>query len=75
MGNLIVVQAPFISHLTNSYYGGSKIHHFLLLRGIYGHRAAYHRNHYEGMNVSLESAWKDLIKTRFEVQTRKKIFS
>ena len=68
---LIVVQAPFISHLTNSYYGGSKIQSLFSTQGEF--TATEQRIIEiitEGMNEALESAWKDLIKTEFNVQTR-----
>ncbi len=68
---LIVVQAPFISHLTNSYYGGSKIQSLFATQGEF--TATEQRIIEiitEGMNEALESAWKDLIKTEFNVQTR-----
>ena len=68
---LVVIQAPFISHLTNSYYGGSKIQSLFATQGEF--TATEQRIIEiitEGMNESLEVAWKDLIKTKFEVQTR-----
>ena len=68
---LIVVQAPFVSHLTNSYYGGSKIQSLFTTQGKF--TATEQRIIEiitEGMNDALESAWKDLIKTEFNVQTR-----
>ena len=68
---LLVVQAPFISHLTNSYYGGSKVQSLFANQGEF--TATEQRIIEiitEGMNDALESAWKDLIKTEFNVQTR-----
>ena len=68
---LVVIQAPFISHLTNSYYGGSKVQSLFSTQGEF--TATEQRIIEiitEGMNESLENAWKDLIKTRFDVQTR-----
>ena len=68
---LVVIQAPFISHLTNSYYGGSKIQSLFATQGEF--TATEQRIIEiitEGMNESLEVAWKDLVKTKFEVQTR-----
>ena len=68
---LVVIQAPFISHLTNSYYGGSKIQSLFATQGEF--TATEQRIIEiitEGMNDSLEAAWKDLVKTKFDVQTR-----
>ena len=68
---LVVIQAPFISHLTNSYYGGSKIQSLFTTQGEF--TATEQRIIEiitEGMNESLESAWKDLVKTKFDVQSR-----
>ena len=68
---LIVVQAPFVSHLTNSYYGGSKIQSLFTTQGEF--TATEQRIIEiitEGMNDALEAAWKDLVKTEFNVQTR-----
>ena len=68
---LLVIQAPFISHLTNSYYGGSKIQSLFATQGEF---TATEQRIIEiitdGMNDSLEAAWKDLIKTKFDVQSR-----
>ena len=68
---LTVVQAPFISHLTNSYYGGSKIHSLFETQGEF---TATEQRIIEiitqGMNEALETAWKDIVKTKFEVQSR-----
>ena len=68
---LTVIQAPFISHLTNSYYGGSKIQSLFATQGEF--TATEQRIIEiitEGMNEALESAWKDLVKTKFDVQSR-----
>ena len=68
---LLVVQAPFISHLTNTYYGGSKIKALFETQGEF--TATENRIIEiisEGMLTCLENAWKDLIDTKFDVQSR-----
>jgi len=68
---LIVIQAPFISHLTNSYFGGSKVK---LLFETQGEFTATENRIIEiitnGMLSSMKFAWKDLIETNFDVQSR-----
>lgn len=68
---LLVVQAPFISHLTNTYYGGSKVKALFETQGEF--TATENRIIEiisEGMLTCLENAWKDLIDTKFDVQSR-----
>ena len=68
---LLVVQAPFISHLTNSYYGGSKVKSLFETQGEF---TATENRIIEiisdGMLSSMEAAWKDLVETKFDVQSR-----
>lgn len=68
---LVVVQAPFISHLTNSYYGGSKVQSLFENQGEF---TATENRIIEiisdGMLSSMEYAWKDLVETKFDVQSR-----
>src|SRR6056300_625011 len=68
---LLVLQAPFISHLTNSYYGGSKVQSLFETQGEF----TATENHIieiisDGMLASMALAWKDLVETRFDVVTR-----
>jgi len=68
---LLVVQAPFVSHLTNSYYGGSKIQSLFSNTGEF--TATENRIIEiisEGMLDALANSWKDLITTTFEIQAR-----
>ena len=68
---LVVVQAPFISHLTNSYYGGSKVQSLFENQGEF--TATENRIIEiisEGMLSSMALAWKDLVETKFDVVTR-----
>ena len=68
---LMVIEAPFVSHLTNSYYGGSKVQSLFAQQGEF--TATEQRIIEiitEGMNASLEAAWKDMLQTKFEVQSR-----
>ncbi len=68
---LLVIEAPFVSHLTNSYYGGSKVQSLFSQQGEF--TATEQRIIEiisEGMNASMEAAWKDLLQTKFEVQSR-----
>ena len=68
---LLVIEAPFVSHLTNSYYGGSKVQSLFAQQGEF--TATEQRIIEiitEGMNASLEAAWKDMLQTKFEVQSR-----
>ena len=68
---LLVVQAPFISHLTITYYGGSKIKALFETQGEF--TATENRIIEiisEGMLTCLENAWRDLIDTKFDVQSR-----
>jgi len=68
---LLVVQAPFISHLTNTYYGGSKVKALFETQGEF--TATENRIIEiisEGMLTCLENAWRDLIDTKFDVQSR-----
>lgn len=68
---LLVIDAPFISHLTNSYYGGSKIQSLFQGQGEF--TATENRIVEiitEGMNSALEVAWRDLTSTKFTVQSR-----
>jgi flagellar motor switch protein FliM len=69
--SLLVIEAPFVSHLTNSYYGGSKVQSLFSQSGEF--TATEQRIIEiitEGMNASLEAAWKDMLRTKFEVQSR-----
>ena len=68
---LLVIEAPFVSHLTNSYYGGSKVQSLFSQQGEF--TATEQRIIEiitEGMNASMEAAWKDMLQTKFEVQSR-----
>lgn len=68
---LLVIEAPFVSHLTNSYYGGSKVQSLFSQSGEF--TATEQRIIEiitEGMNASMEAAWKDMLQTKFEVQSR-----
>jgi len=68
---LLVVEASFISHLTNTYYGGSKVKSLFVAQGEF--TATENRIVEiitEGMNGSLEAAWRDLIDTKFTVQSQ-----
>ena len=67
----LVIEAPFVSHLTNSYYGGSKVQSLFSQSGEF--TATEQRIIEiitEGMNASMEAAWKDMLQTKFEVQSR-----
>ena len=69
--SLLVIEAPFVSHLTNSYYGGSKVQSLFAQSGEF--TATEQRIIEiitEGMNASMEAAWKDMLQTKFEVQSR-----
>ena len=69
--SLLVILAPFVSHLTNSYYGGSKVQSLFAQSGEF--TATEQRIIEiitEGMNASMEAAWKDMLQTKFEVQSR-----
>jgi len=64
--SLLVVQSSFISILTNSYYGGSKV------RSLHQNRGEFTATEQriiqiitDGMNRSMENAWKDLYPTSF----------
>ena len=68
---LLVIEAPFISHLTNTYYGGSKVQSLFSQQGEF--TATEQRIIEiitEGMNNAMETAWKDMLQTKFEVQSR-----
>ena len=69
--SLLIIESSFISILTNSYYGGSKITDLHKSKGEF---TATENRIIEiitdGMNRSLEAAWKDLYVTHFEPQTR-----
>lgn len=68
---LLVIEAPFVSHLTNSYYGGSKVQSLFSAQGEF--TATEQRIIEiitEGMNAAMEAAWKDLLQTKFDVQSR-----
>ena len=69
--SLLIIEASFVSILTNSYYGGSKV---TALHASKGEFTATENRIIEiitdGMNRSLEAAWKDLFVTSFEPQTR-----
>ena len=68
---LLVIQSPFISHLTNSYYGGSKVQSLFENQGEF---TATENRIIEiitdGMLSSMEAAWKDLVDTKFDIQSR-----
>ena len=64
---LLVIEAPFVSHLTNSYYGGSKVQSLFSQQGEF--TATEQRIIEiitEGMNASMEAAWKDMLQTKFK---------
>ena len=69
--SLLIIESSFVSILTNSYYGGSKI---TSLHASKGEFTATENRIIEiisdGMNRALEAAWKDLYVTSFEPQTR-----
>ena len=68
---LLVIESSFVSHLTNSYYGGSKVQSLFSQHGEF--TATEQRIIEiitEGMNSAMEAAWKDLLQTKFEVQSR-----
>jgi flagellar motor switch protein FliM len=69
--SLLVVQSSFISILTNSYYGGSKIKALHQAKGEF--TATEQRIIQiitDGMNRAMENAWKDLFVTSFESLSR-----
>ena len=69
--SLLVVQSSFISILTNSYYGGSKIKALHQAKGEF--TATEQRIIQiitDGMNRAMENAWKDLFVTSFEPLSR-----
>ena len=72
---LLVIESSFVSHLTNSYYGGSKVQSLFSQQGEF--TATEQRIIEiitEGMNSAMEAAWKDLLQTKFEVQSREENF-
>jgi flagellar motor switch protein FliM len=69
--SLLVIQSSFISILTNSYYGGSKIKALHQAKGEF--TATEQRIIQiitDGMNRAMENAWKDLFVTSFEPLSR-----
>ena len=69
--SLLVVQSSFVSILTNSYYGGSKIKALHQAKGEF--TATEQRIIQiitDGMNRAMENAWKDLFVTSFEPLSR-----
>ena len=69
--SLLIIQSSFISILTNSYYGGSKIKALHQAKGEF--TATEQRIIQiitDGMNRAMESAWKDLFVTTFDPLSR-----
>jgi len=68
---LLVLQAPFISYLTNTYYGGSKVQALFETQGEF---TATENRIVEiitaGMNEAMELAWRDLLDTKFQIQSQ-----